>query len=200
MLKFCCCCCYCVYLVVNVVALVVPVLLADGMLQLLLLLLLWWSFLFMAFQGLEFLWMLWHWGPRQNGRMKHIQLLKLFCCCCCCCCCCCVCCCFYLFCCHYCGSCFNCSSGIWFVVVIVAVVVVVFSFYGILGIKVLVDVVALGPSVERPHEAHTAMLPKNPTTTNQHLLISLGLEFNKMICQEIKKEIFREIGRDLSCD
>ena len=49
---------------------------------------------------------------------------------------------------------------------VVAVVVVVFSFYGILGIRVLVDVVALGPSVERPHEAHTAMLPKKPTTTN----------------------------------
>ena len=28
-----------------------------------------------------------------------------------------------------------------------------------------VVLVALGPSVAQPHEAHTAMLPKNPTTT-----------------------------------
>ena len=33
------------------------------------------------------------------------------------------------------------------------------------GSAVLVDVVALGTSVGRPHDAHTAMLPKNPTNT-----------------------------------
>ena len=71
---------------------------------------------------------------------------------------------FHLSCCHCYGSRCNCSSDIWFVVVIV--VVVATSLYGIFGIGVLVDVVALGPSVERPHEAHTAMLPKKPTTTN----------------------------------
>ena len=51
------------------------------------------------------------------------------------------------------------------------------------GSAVLVDVVALGTSVGRPHDAHTAMLPKNPTQNSIRVItwaVSDGI-FNKAV-------------------